>query len=330
MGMDNTSKIKKDAAIAKAEAERDIAISRAEANKEANDARVASETAIAESNNQLDIKKAELKKQSDTKKAEADAAYKIQEQGQRKLIETTATEADIAKQAKTVELRIKEAEVKEQELAASIKKKAEAEKFASMQEADAKLYERQKEAEALKYEKEKEAEYLKTQAEAQRYAKEQEAKGIEAVGRAEASAIQAKAIAEAEGIQKKAEAMSKMDKAAILEMFFKAYPDIMAAAASPLGNVDKMVMYGEGNSTKMVGDIINNVTQVNEGIKESTGIDLQSLISGFFGGKLSTSNNVSVEKEPNLNNILNTFSKDDNVEDISTDNDEEDKFPSEN
>lgn len=330
MGMDNTSKIKKDAAIAKAEAERDIAISRAEANKEANDARVASETAIAESNNQLDIKKAELKKQSDTKKAEADAAYKIQEQGQRKLIETTATEADIAKQAKTVELRIKEAEVKEQELAASIKKKAEAEKFASMQEADAKLYERQKEAEALKYEKEKEAEYLKTQAEAQRYAKEQEAKGIEAVGRAEASAIQAKAIAEAEGIQKKAEAMSKMDKAAILEMFFKAYPDIMAAAASPLGNVDKMVMYGEGNSTKMVGDIINNVTQVNEGIKESTGIDLQSLISGFLGGKLSTSNNVSVEKGPNLNNILNTFSKDDNVEDISTDNDEEDKFPSEN
>ena len=40
LGMDNTSKIRKDASIAKAEAERDIAIAQAAADNAANDARV--------------------------------------------------------------------------------------------------------------------------------------------------------------------------------------------------------------------------------------------------------------------------------------------------
>ena len=40
LGMDNTSKIRKDASIAKAEAERDIAIAQAAADKASNEARV--------------------------------------------------------------------------------------------------------------------------------------------------------------------------------------------------------------------------------------------------------------------------------------------------
>ncbi len=77
LGMDNTSRIKKDAAIAKAQAERDVAIAQAEADKAANDARVAAQTEIAEKNNALAIKQAELKTESDTAKAMADAAYPI-------------------------------------------------------------------------------------------------------------------------------------------------------------------------------------------------------------------------------------------------------------
>ncbi len=69
LGMDNTSKIRKDASIAKAEAERDIAIAQAAADNAANDARVAAETEIAQKNNELAIKKAELQKASDTKKS---------------------------------------------------------------------------------------------------------------------------------------------------------------------------------------------------------------------------------------------------------------------
>ena len=61
----------------------------------------------------------------------------------------------------------------------------------------------------------------------------------------------------------------------------------MAAAAKPLENVDQIMMFGEGNSAKMVGDIVNSTRQVMSGIEASTGIDIQALVSGFMGGKLS-------------------------------------------
>lgn len=82
LGADNTWKIRQDAAITKANAEKAIAIAEANAAQEANDVRVLSETAIAEKNNSLEIRKAELQKSADTKKAEADAAYEIQKQDQ--------------------------------------------------------------------------------------------------------------------------------------------------------------------------------------------------------------------------------------------------------
>ena len=177
LGVDNIVKIQKKAAISRAESEKEIAKARAQAKKEANDAEINAETEIAVKQNELAIKQAELKKASDIKQAEADAAYRIQEEEQRKTVEITTAEANIAKQEKEILLKQKEAEVMEQALDAQVKKKAEAEKFAKQQEADAQLYERQREAEAKKFETEKEAEAMKAQAEAQKYAMEQEAEG---------------------------------------------------------------------------------------------------------------------------------------------------------
>ena len=88
LGQDNMSQIQKDASVAKAQADRDVAIARAQAQKDANDAQVIAETEIAQKQTELAIKKAELKKESDIKKAEADAAYKIQEEEQRKTCPT--------------------------------------------------------------------------------------------------------------------------------------------------------------------------------------------------------------------------------------------------
>lgn len=152
MGIDNTMQIKKKAAISKAEAERDIKIAQAEANRKANDARVDSETAIAERENELAIKQAELKRAADIKRAEADAAYTIQQEEQRKTIEITSANANLAKQAKEVEIKAKEAEIKERALEAEVKKTAEAQKYAAQQNADAELYTIQRNAEAKKYE----------------------------------------------------------------------------------------------------------------------------------------------------------------------------------
>ena len=287
LGVDNIVKIQKNAAISRAESEKEIAKAQANAKREANEAEVNAASEIAKKQNELDIQKAELKKAADVKRAEADAAYKIQEEEQRKTVEITTANANIAKQEKEILLKQKEAEVMEQALDAQIKKKAEAEKFAKQQEADAQLYERQREAEARKFETEKEADAMKAKAEAQKYTMEQEAEGIRTKGLAEAEAIKAKAIAEAEGIEKKAEAMAKMGEAAVLEMYFKALPEVVKNAATPLSNVDRITMYGDGNSAKLMKDIMRTVTQVTDGLKESTGVDLSAVLSGFLGGKVA-------------------------------------------
>ena len=133
LGIDNIVKIKKSAAIARANSEKEIKIAQARANKEANDERVLAETEIAKKNNDLAIKSAELKKESDIKKAEADAAYKIQEEQQRKELEITSANANIARQEREVELRAREVEVTEKSLEAEVKKKAEAEQNSSRQ-----------------------------------------------------------------------------------------------------------------------------------------------------------------------------------------------------
>ena len=286
LGIDNISQIKKGAAVAKAQAERDIAIAQAQAAKDSNDAKVQADMEIAEKQNALAIRQAELKQLSDVKKAEADAAYRIQEQEQRKTIEVTSANANIAKAEREAELKAREVEVKKQTLDAEIRAKADAERYRQEQEAQAQLFKRQKDAEAKRFEQEQEAAAEMKIAEAKRFAKEQEAEGIAAVGRAEAEAIRAKALAEAEGIDKKAEAMRKYGEAAVVEMIMAALPEIARNVAEPLSKVDKITMYGEGNSAKLVGDIVNSTTQITEGISAGMGIDLKSLLVGALGTKI--------------------------------------------
>ena len=43
-------------------------------------------------------------------------------------------------------------------------------------------------------------------------------------------------------------------------------------------------MYGEGNSAKMVSDIVNSTTQISEGLTQGLGIDIKTLLSGALGG----------------------------------------------
>ena len=285
LGIDNISQIKKGAAVAKAQADRDIAIAQAQAAKEANDAKVQSEMEIAEKQNALAIRQAELKQVSDVKKAEADAAYSIQQHEQRKTIEITSANADIARAERNAELKAKEVQVAKQTLDAEIRAKADAERYRQEQIAQAELFKRQKEAEAKRYEQEQEAYAAMKIAEAQKFAREQEAEGIQAVGQAEAEAIRAKALAEAAGIDKKAEAMKKYGEAAVVEMVMAALPEIAKNVAEPLSKVDKITMYGEGNSAKLIQDIINGTTQVTEGITQGVGIDIKSLLLGAFGQK---------------------------------------------
>ena len=302
LGQDNMSQIQKDASVAKAQADRDVAIARAQAQKDANDAQVIAETEIAQKQTELAIKKAELKKESDIKKAEADAAYKIQEEEQRKTVEITTANANLARQEKELELKEREVSIKEKALEAEVKKTAEANKYAAQQKADAEQYERQKRAEAELFEIQRQAEAEKAKSEAERFAKEQAAEAVKAAGlaeaaavaakgKAEAEAIQAKAEAEAAGILKKAEAMKQYGDAAkqqmeldTLKVYFEQLPKIAEAVAKGYTNVDSIKMFG-GNTSQLAGDIMTTITQVSDGIKESTGIDPTEALKGALKKK---------------------------------------------
>lgn len=300
LGIDNIVKIKKSAAIARANSEKEIKIAQARANKEANDERVLAETEIAKKNNDLAIKSAELKKESDIKKAEADAAYKIQEEQQRKELEITSANANIARQEREVELRARE--VTEKSLEAEVKKKAEAERYAKQQQAEADLYRRQKDAEADQFEKIREAEAKKAQAEAQRYAMEQEALGIKAKGEAEAASIRAQALAEAEGMEKKAEAYQRYNKAAMAEMMIKVLPEIAGKIAEPLSQIDKITIIGGGSEDNGIGSVAGNVPVVMaklfESMKEATGVDLSEIMrADTYDAKVNRNIQISSPEE---------------------------------
>ncbi len=276
MGIDNVEQIRKNAQIAKANAQRDIAIATSQAQQEANAVKVQAEKMIAEQDAALAIQQAEMKVKADAKRAEADAAYSIQQETQRKTIEVTRVSADIARKEKEAELADREIALKERQLDAEVRKQADAMKYKAEKEAEAELVRRQREADAKAYEALKEAEARKAQAEAARFSMEQEAEGIRAKG-----------LAEAEAIEKKAEAQKKMGEASVLEMYLNALPEVVKNAASPLAQTDRIVMYGDGNSTKLVKDVMSSASQVMDGVRESTGLDLSALLAGVVGGRMA-------------------------------------------
>ena len=300
LGIDNISQISKDAAIARANADRDVSIAQAQAKKDANEAKVKSDTTIIQQNTEYELKAAELKQKTDTAKADADAAYKIQQQKKQELINTATINAQIAQREREVELGNKEVELTQKRLEAEINKKADADKYAAQQRAEAAAYTRIKEAEAELAEAQRQAEMAKVKAEAQKVARQQaaEAEALEAEAQkraraeaaaaaiieadarkkalvaeaeakkqaalAEAEGIEAKGKAEAEAILKKADAMKQYGEAATLKMILESdvLPKVVEAYSKPMAEAMSHI----GNIT-MYGE--GNTAKLNEEITKN-------------------------------------------------------------
>lgn len=299
LGIDNISQISKEAAIAKANAERDVSIARAKAAQEANEAEVNSKTIIVQKNTEYALKEAALKIQTDTAKADADAAYKIQEQKRQEEINVATTNAEISKREREVELGNKEVELAEKKLAATINKKADAEKYATEKAAEAELFKRKAAADAELVEAQRKAEIKKVAAEAERNAREQAATAVKIeadankeAALAEARGIEAKGQAEADAIKAKADAMKSYNDAATLKLILESnvLPETVRAYAEPiaaaLSQIDGITMYGAGNEAKLVEEIQQHGDQIFEGLNKTLGIDLKSLLLGYFGQKV--------------------------------------------
>ena len=265
LGAENISKISKEASIARAEADKEIEIAKANANKEAMDIKLKTEQDIAEKENALAIKKAELKVKADTEKVKADVTYELEKERKRKEIEEVTGLSNLVREQKAIETN---------------KAKYEAETIVPKQaDAEARKVEKTKEAEAKKIE-EQEA------AEAKLY-KEQR----------EAEAIKLRALAEAEALDKKAEAMAKYGDAAKLEMYYNALPLVAKNLAEPLSKIGNITMYGEGNTTKFMSEMTQNLDKVLKAATDGLGIDAKALLTSYLGGKIAQNKNQSSKDE---------------------------------
>ena len=115
------------------------------------------------------------------------------------------------------------------------------------------------------------------------------AAGIKAEGEARAAAIEAEGRAEAVATDAKAEALKKYGEAALVQELIERLPEIVRAAAEPIGSIQGMTVVstdGASSVTKTVASVLGEGQGV---VKQLTGVDIHQLIAGIAGGQLPTS-----------------------------------------
>lgn len=261
----------------------------AQITKNAQLSRIKADQEVAERQNELDLKRADLKMKADKAKAEADIVYATTTAERKKELNVAEQNANIAAEERKIELARKAAAVKEQQLDAEVRKQADADAYAAKQRAEADLAVTKANAEAELYRQQKAAEATKVEADAEAHATranaEAEAAATKAKGEARGAALAAEGKGEAEGIRAQGEAYDQMRNDFILkQQFIAILPEIARAISEPLAKVDRITMYGEGNTTRMVGDTATAMDQLTNAVADSTGLDLKSLLNSMAGG----------------------------------------------
>jgi len=105
------------------------------------------------------------------------------------------------------------------------------------------------------------------------------AAAVEREGAAEASAILAKGQAEAEAMEKRAEAFKQYDQAAVLDLVVKVLPELVRAAAEPVGAIDKLTVISTNGASELTKTVATNVEQGLQIGSDLTGLDLRSLFT---------------------------------------------------
>jgi flotillin len=269
MGRPDIARIKRDADVAAAEAERDTAIRRAVASREASVARAQAdqERVLAETLSQakqseatrdLEIKKAQYQETVKKQQATADKAYDIQTNIMQQQV--VMEEAKVRQVAKEGEVKVQDAEIlrHERELIATVLKGAE--------------IERQR---------------IETLAAAEKMRQVTEAEGRASAtrlqGEAEADIIQKKGEAEAKAMNVKAEAYQEWNQAAVVDKLLTGMPEIVRALAAPLANVDKITIVSTGNGdgagmSKITGDMAAMAAQIPALFETLSGMKMSELL----------------------------------------------------
>ncbi len=274
MGRPDIARIKRDADVASAEAERDTAIRRADALRaasvakaQADQERVLAEAlslaAQAEAQRDLEIKKAQYNEIVKRQQAQADKAYDIQANIMQQQVTTEAVK--IRQVEKEQEVKVQEAEIlrHEKELIATVLKSAEIEKQRIEMLAEAGRRKMSIESEGAAF-------------------------ATRAQGEADAEIILRKGEAEAKAMNVKAEAYQEWNQAAVVDKLITGLPEVVRAMAAPLANIDKItiVSTGDGNSTgmsKITGDMTKIAAQIPTLFETLSGMQMSELLGKVRG-----------------------------------------------
>jgi flotillin len=279
LAVKNIAEKKRDADIARAEAQRDTVIRQSIADQEGNKARAEANATIAEQNKELELRRAQFRAEQDRAKADADLAYQVQQENARKALETERAAAELIRLQKETELQAQQVQIQREKLSIDVRERAEAERDAKIAAAEAERAVTQARAEAELYKAEKEAEANLISAQ-----REAEAKFI--LAQKEAEAIRMKGEAEAEAMLKKAEAMKQYGQAAMMQMVIDKLPDMAKAVSEPLSKTDKIILFGEGGATSMAKDTAGTMLQTFEAVKDAVGLDIPRMLKDVTTGGL--------------------------------------------
>ncbi|MCU1306492.1 MAG: Flotillin [Acidobacteriaceae bacterium] len=254
MGRPDVARIKRDADVATAEADRDTAIRRAHAMREAaiakanaDQERVLAETLSlakqAEAQRDLEIKQATYQETVKKQQAQADKAYEIQTNIQQQVV--------VAESVKVQQI--------EKELIATVLNGAEIERQRIEQLASAERQRQISEAEGR-------------------------ASAIRAQGEAEAEIIFKKGEAEAKAMNIKAEAYQEYNQAAVVDKLISSLPEIVRAMSAPLSQIDKITIVSTGDghaagANKITGDMAMMAAQVPALFEALSGMKMSDLLS---------------------------------------------------
>ena len=266
LGAKQIAEVKKNAAIAEAEAERDRMQKTSEAKRLGTEAQLRAETQIALAKKEKELLVQSYKEEEQKAQAKADYAYEVEQNIVKKNVIEALKNTQLFEEQRQTEIAMQQVIKQEKELEATVKKVAEAQKYKEQQEADAHRYAIIKNAEA-------EAESIRIKGAA-------EAEATRIKGQALAEAMKA----EAEAMREKAEAYKQYGEAAIVQMIVEKLPEIAKNISEPLTQTDKMVIIdnGGGNgAAKVTQNVTKIISEVPEVVESLTGINLINLISSF-------------------------------------------------
>jgi len=111
-------------------------------------------------------------------------------------------------------------------------------------------------------------------------------------GGAEAQIVLTKGEAEAKALAMRADAYKQFNEAAIIQTVLAALPDIVRAAAEPMGHIDSLTVMSADGASDIVKNATRAVIESTTAIKGLTGLDVPNLVGGAlgrgFGEKLRT------------------------------------------